>query len=286
MHIDSHDARFCDNHEAANRRGLKLHLRTIDVGGYTYRVVTLRPATSARFSTCLCHETWRILTERAGALVLARLLWGLAFQRAVGTLVLIEGSHLFPTPYEAEKADPILLIPAGITRFHAADLRRLKTRLRRLGPVEKTVRWQTFSLPSALRRELEEQNVVTDEWRLRRQERQARMLRVEGFVCVTAPPDVLRARALSIYRMSDFACREAFRCALVFDPRGGDHDGEVEVFPEFLNMVSAASVARRELLGPTRGKGPNVEREAIYNRAQIVRARRGIARKLAKEGPQ
>lgn len=49
-----------------------------------------------------------------------RLLWGLAFQRKPGTLVLIDREHLVPTPFEADQPDPIALIPDELTTLDDA----------------------------------------------------------------------------------------------------------------------------------------------------------------------
>jgi len=73
---------------------LKLHLRVLEVHRKTLRVVSLRPQLGARFSTNYYHDTWHILAGVDGADVLGRLLWGLAFQRQPGTLILIDGDHL------------------------------------------------------------------------------------------------------------------------------------------------------------------------------------------------
>ncbi len=43
---------------------LKLHLRLITAGGYTYHVVALRPGTRIAFSTNFFHETWHIVTRQ------------------------------------------------------------------------------------------------------------------------------------------------------------------------------------------------------------------------------
>ena len=83
-------------------KGLKMHLREVRVGSYTYRVVSLRASTTTRFSTNYFHQTWHLLTDGEGAALLARLFWGLAFQRMPGTLLLIEAEHLVPTPFEAD----------------------------------------------------------------------------------------------------------------------------------------------------------------------------------------
>src|SRR5437764_708249 len=98
---------------AASR--LKVHLRLLRIGGATYRVVTLRPGARVAFSTNFYHQTWHIVTDERGARLLARLFWGLAFQHQPGTLVLVHGDHLLPTPFEAERSDPFLIIPTGLT---------------------------------------------------------------------------------------------------------------------------------------------------------------------------
>ncbi len=130
---------------------LKMHLRLLRLGGSTCRVVTLRPSTRIGFSTNFFHETWHLVTSQRGARLLARLLWGLSYQRHPGTVLLVHGDHLLPTPFEAERSDPFLLVPAGITSLDASALRTLKSLLNRLGPPTTTIRWHTFGLDAALR---------------------------------------------------------------------------------------------------------------------------------------
>ena len=134
---------------AANRRGLEVHLRVVVIAGTTYRAVSPRPATRARFSTNYFHDTWHVVTGCGGAAVLGRLLWGLAFQRRPGTLIVIDGPHLVTTPFEGDRPDPIVIVPAGLTGFDADHLRALRRRLR-AGVPPTTIRWQTFGLPAGL----------------------------------------------------------------------------------------------------------------------------------------
>jgi hypothetical protein len=63
---------------AAARTGdrLKLHRRRLRLDGREHTVITLRPGTDARFSTNRHHETWHVLSDRGGARLLGRLLWG------------------------------------------------------------------------------------------------------------------------------------------------------------------------------------------------------------------
>src|SRR5687768_16207331 len=100
-----------DANVAANREGLKLHLRLVDVGDYLYRVVSLRPTFGVRFSTNYFHETWHILTDEAGGKTLGRLFWGLSYQKAAGTIVIIDRPHLVTTPFDGDPGDPIAIAP-------------------------------------------------------------------------------------------------------------------------------------------------------------------------------
>jgi hypothetical protein len=231
--------------ERANASGLKVHLRVLTVGRYTYRVVTLRSATSARFSSNLFHDTWHILTDREGAFILARLLWGLAFQREPGTVVLLDGIHLVPTPFEADPAVPILVVPDELTRVDVDHLRLLKARLRHPAP-QKTIRLHTFGLPQALTENFRQRVRRHDDTRSQRSKEQ--MQRLGGFVCYTAPQDLLRLQATTIYRMSQ--CKTVDYHYLAQDEGNGwwRTDGEVQVFPDFRDRVSAATVARHSVL--------------------------------------
>lgn len=129
---------------------LKLHLRLLTISGATYRAVTLRPSTEVAFSTNFFHQAWHIVTGQQGSRLLARLFWGLAFQRQPGTLVLVHGKHLLPTPFDAERSNPFLIVPTGLTDTDPDRHRCLKRRLLHLGPPSTTVRWQTFGLDVAL----------------------------------------------------------------------------------------------------------------------------------------
>lgn len=51
------------------------------------------------FSTNRYHQTWHVLSGLRGAQLLAHLLWGLAYQRVPGTLVVIGAPWLNPEPF-------------------------------------------------------------------------------------------------------------------------------------------------------------------------------------------
>jgi hypothetical protein len=255
---------------------LKVHLRVLEIHRTVLRVVTLRPQTPVRFSTNYFHDTWHILAGNDGAALLGRLLWGLAFQRAPGTLLLINGPHLVPTPFEADPADPIIVIPDGLTSVDDDVLRGLKLRLRRAPGPPTTIRWHTFGMLAALSRER------TRGYRrdvLRDQRSRERMARRAGFVCYTAPRDILREHALGIYGMR--SC-DGWGSYHPLAERGAHHDwgfdGEFQLIPGFADSVSAARVARREVLDGDSIASED-DRHAIYCRKDDAETRLRAARR-------
>jgi hypothetical protein len=273
---------------------LKVHLRLVPVGGQIYRVVTLRPGTPLAFSTNFFHQTWHIVTSQPGARLLARLLWGLSFQRHANTVVLVHGGQLLPTPFEGERSDPFLLAVAGLTRLDADALRRLKGRMSNLGPPDRTIRWQTFGLDAALRADAggqEESDPVADEVRrLRWKEQrrlwsQERMGRLGGLICYAAPPPVLRLQAMRVHglhvRQGDPTAEMDYHYLAESSVAGSwGADGEVQVFADYVDRVAAATQARRELLadaGPSFTSEP--DQEAVSRRRDQIKARRVTKRR-------
>ncbi len=258
--------------------GLKVHLRLQEIHGRVFRVVTLRPQTTVRFSTNYFHDTWHILAGTQGAVILARLLWGLSFQRHPGTLVLIDRDHLVPTPFEGDPADPILLVPAGLTSLRPDDARTLAQRLRRDASAPTTIRWHTFALPAALEAPRDYRMWRSAEQRILRT--QERMSRRGGFVCLTAPPAILRDHALGIHGMSTHRGYSGYHPIAEHDARRSSyhHDGEFQLIPHFDDDVSAAIVARTEVLGGRVRPLVSDDRLAIYRHKDRALARLRAAR--------
>ncbi|MEZ4362716.1 MAG: hypothetical protein R3B48_21165 [Kofleriaceae bacterium] len=257
--------------EAANARGLKVHLRVTSVGGVTYHIVSLRPSTVVRFSTNFFHQTWHVLTGRPGAAALARLLWGLSFQRTPNTLVMLDHPHVVPTPFEGDRGDPIALIPASLTRFDAAHLPALRRRL--AAPPTKTIRWHTFGLPAAI-----DAPRPLWSWRPRPEHSLERMSRAGGVVCYTAPPTLLRETALHVHAVREFGPMSyvpvANRDRSTWRP-----DGEFQIFSNFEEQVAAAIVARREVVDVPPAALLSMEaRQAVWKQQERVLARRRAAR--------
>ena len=272
---------------------LKLHLRVLAVGGHTYRVLSLRPGARVRFSTNFFHHTWHVVTDPRGSRLFARLLWGLAYERHPGTVLVIGGGHLLPTPFEAERSDPILLAPAGFTRLDASAFRLLKRRLRQPGPPGKTVRWRTFGLDRALRNAAEKPvphlaPQGEDDWPQWRSEehvwQRERMVRLGGFICYTAPPPVLRLQALRVHAMG--VGRDTNPCGMDYHylaERTAERayaDGEVQIFADYFDRVAAAVQARGELLAnPKVPVFSDTLQEEISRRRDQIKGRRLAARR-------
>jgi hypothetical protein len=147
---------------AATGDGIKLHRRPLRADGRDYSVITLRPGTPARFSTNRFHDTWHILSDLHGARLLGRLLWGPSFQRLPGTVVVIDRPHLDPNPFDAEPADPIVLVPAHLTTLTAQAIRRLRRGAAE--PSHGTVRWHTCGLDAELDRARRTLDLRWPEW--------------------------------------------------------------------------------------------------------------------------
>lgn len=235
---------------------LKVHLRLVELAGKTYRIVSLRPSTRVAFSTNYYHNTWHLVSNEVGSQLLARLLWGLAFQRQPGTMFLIHGRHLLPTPFEAERSDPFLLIPSQLTGVDPEAFRLLKSRLPHLGQSCTTIRWLTFGLDLAL--QAHEQDTQHLEWeRLRPNDqqqlwRQERMGRCGGFIFYAAPPPVLRMQALILHgllvKLGNCQIETNYHFLAEVSSRNSWADGEVQIFADYKERVSAAVQARQEIV--------------------------------------
>jgi hypothetical protein len=250
---------------------LKVHRRELRLDGRGYTVITLRPGTDARFSTNRFHDTWHILSDWHGARLLGRLMWGLAYQRRPGTVVLIDRPFLDPNPFDAEPADPIAFVPAPLTAWTTKAARELRRRLPLGDPPDGTVRWHTGGLRPAVagRRGLPH---PPGEWRppwIEPRGFQERVDRVGGIVTLTAVPDVLRDYAACLSTLGDWH-HDGMAYLEIDWP-----NGEVQVFRDYRSRVSAARVARREILAELACvPAPDALNPLIWQRGTEVRERR------------
>ncbi len=271
---------YGQRHRRTRAGRMKLHLRVLPLGGMRYHLLTLRPGTRAAFSTNFYHQTWHLVSDLRGARLLARLLWGLSYQRRPGTMVLVHGRHLVPTPFEAERSDPFLLVPGHLTPLNEHHLRRLKGQLHRLGPPTRTVRWLTFGLDA-----VREAGEVPGAEALHHQENrqlwhQERMVRCGGFVCYAAPAPVLRSQARRVAALH-VAEGDGHRAMdyhfLAHDPAGDSWygDGEVQIFADYRDRVAAAVEARRQFhVPPGRPVLSETLQEAISRRRDQIKRRK------------
>ncbi|MBV9864836.1 MAG: hypothetical protein JO316_05770 [Abitibacteriaceae bacterium] len=267
---------------------MKLHLRLIKIGVVTYHIITLRPGTQVAYSTNYFHETWHIISDMAGAKLLARLLWGLSFQKMPNTVVIIHGEHIKPTPFDADPSDPIALIPACLTHLDATALHTLKHLMPHWGPSHQTIRWQTFGLDQALADDNEGWKcTIRDKvyWKRNKHlQHQEQMCRSGGFICYLAPPDILRLNAFDIYHMNTTHYEMDY--TYLADFKGGHPgDGEVQIFRDYQQQLSAAAVARREVTPQIAASTPpDIRRDMIQQHCLTVQGRHRAQHSANRQG--
>lgn len=246
---------------------MKLHRHALSCDGHEYTVITLRPGAYARFSDNYYHDTWHILSDWHGARVLGRLLWGLAYQRMPGTLVLIDHPNLDPNPFSGEPADPIALVPSRLTTLSERAARDLRARLPLTRPTG-TVRWQTHGLDRAIaagRRS-------AGSWRNRPGD--ARIGRSGGLITFAATPDVLREWAVDAYRTGEHCLPGWGMDYTYLSEELHWAAGELQIFRDYRRRVSSATQARREILASIPRQVPLSDAERlIWQRAATIRRR-------------
>ncbi|WP_228001541.1 hypothetical protein [Nocardia australiensis] len=202
--------------------------------------------------------------------MLARLLWGLAYQRRPGTLVVIDPEHLDPNPFDAAPADPIVVVPVErtvLTRAAAADLRRRMPFRERS---EGTVRWQTFGLPQAVAELREWRSRAPGERIWRFDELPVgtpRVDRIGGLITIFGGHHQLRSWATDLATLGDYAYHGMDYTYL----DEADRNGEVQIFRQYRREVNIARRARAEVLAS--GVAGDLDR-AVWSHAATVRRRR------------
>jgi hypothetical protein len=264
--------------------GFKLHRRGLRLAGRDHTVIGLRPGTAIRFSTNRYHQTWHVLGDDHSARLLGRLLWGLAYTRRPGTLVVLDLPFLDPNPFDAEPADPVVLVPEDLTGFGTAGARALRGRLPLRSRPDGTVRWHTPGLDLAL----------ADPWAWwERGQGDAFWRRgtdgiVEprgGLLVMRATAPVLRAWAVMVATLSSANRYRTDDARFALGRAGGWWpDGEVQIFADYRRRVGVARVARREVLAaeasargaeaPASGSTPDDVRQAIWRHGNAVARRR------------
>lgn len=246
---------------------LKLHRYQLRLDRREYTVITPRPGTGVRFSTNRYHDTWHLLSDLRGARLLARLLWGLAYQRVPGTLVVIGPPLVDSSPFDAEPADPIALVPVRLTTLRAQAARQLRRRLP-LGMPAGTVRWQTPGLEPAVAERRRERDWPLGQWPWHPPDTGHRIDRVGGMLVPAATTQELKNWAVAVAQLGDW-----LQHGMDYTDLNGA-DAEVQVFTDYRRRVAAAAAARREVLtGPARQLPPADQRPLIWQRGTVIRSR-------------
>ncbi|MEV0059267.1 TfoX/Sxy family DNA transformation protein [Nocardia sp. NPDC050718] len=244
--------------------GLKLHRHSVRGVRGVRTVIVPRPGTRARFSTNRFHETWHVLSDDHGAKLLARLLWGLSYQSRPGTVILLDREFLVPTPFDADPADPIVLVPGWHTRFDDQAAAALKRQTREGDPTG-TVRWQTFGLDRTL------EPRAADAWSAGHRHRRVGgdITRRRGMLVLTPrTPDDCRVWALDAARLDS----AGFGTDHVYlDEWRHGHDGEIQIFRAFRPMVGVARQARTRVLARAdQPASPDALRAEVWSEAETV----------------
>ncbi|GAA3202848.1 hypothetical protein [Actinocorallia longicatena] len=266
--MSARQARQRPGNARAPADGMKLHRRSLRLDGRPYTVVTPRPGTTARFSTNFFHETWHVLSDDRGARLFGRLLWGLAYQARPGTVVAIGPAFLDPTPFDADPADPIVLLPAWHTGLTPRAIKDLRTGLRR-GGSDGTVRWRTPGLDAAL--------ADVRGWYRRtvpaHHHRDSGDVTRAGGAIVLRPGSALEARTWAVSAADLDSARYGTDHAYL-----GEHGrwptGEVQIFRNYREKIGTARRARAEVLRrPGTPAGPDALRRAVWDQVAVIRAR-------------
>ncbi|MFD4429936.1 TfoX/Sxy family DNA transformation protein [Nocardia sp. NPDC058497] len=179
--------------------------------------------------------------------------------------MLIDREFLLPTPFDADPADPIVLVPGWTTRFDDQAATALSQRARRGNP-EGTVPWRSFGLDRTL------EPRAFDSWATRERYRrtQGDTVRRRGTLVLTPrTPDDCRAWAIGAARL-DSAGYGSDHVYLDEGNRG--HDGEIQIFRAFSPMVGVARQARARVLARDEiPSDPDDLRAAVWSEAESVR---------------
>lgn len=152
---------------------------------------------------------------------------------------------LGPNPFDAAPADPIALVPALLTPLTGKAARELRRRQPLTGASDGTVRWHTHGLDAAIAARRAERDRPVGAWRppwIAPRGFQERMNRIGGLITLAATPAVLKEYATYISTLGDYH-HNGMDYAEIDWP-----NGEVQVFRDYRRRVSAARVARQEIL--------------------------------------
>jgi hypothetical protein len=229
---------------------LKIHRRTLVLGGSKYAVLSPRPSVEARFATNRYHDTWHIVTDLSGAHVLARLCWAMAFQRRPRTLLVIDPPLLVPNPFDGDPPTPIVIVNNDLGPFDREAAASLRAALPFRSPSEGTVVLQTRGLDIALSDPKEfEQREDQTQWRDAHQVRRW-IDGSAGLMVMASPPPVLRKWGVDLSGLGSWS-QPGSRWAELDYPQ---KEGEVQVLEHFAERVEKAVEIRNRLFPALSGE--------------------------------
>jgi hypothetical protein len=237
---------------------LKVHRRTLGLDHRRCTALALRPATEERFATNRFHQTWHVLSDVAGARLLARLCWAMAHERRPGTFAVIDPRYLVPNPFDADPSSPIVVVNNDLGPFSRPMAAALRHRLPFTTPSEGTVVLRTPGLDEALAAGGRPPRA----WNRHQQRRWIE--RVHGLLVIAAPPPMLREWAMTVARAGTWFHEGSDYVELSWSP-GDGADGEVQVFEDFAGRVATAQAARERLFpGRSHAELTEEEREQVW----------------------
>jgi hypothetical protein len=176
----------------------KVHRRRVRLDDGEYTVLSPRPMVTERFATQRGEQAWRIITDAAGAQLLARLCWAMAFQDRPRTLVVIDQSFLAPNPWDTTASRPIVIANGAAGALNADAAAALGALLPLTADSEGTVVLQTRGLHLA-RADPDAFAAREDQAPWRDRDDTQRHVRAEGgLVVLEAVPAVLRAWGVAL----------------------------------------------------------------------------------------
>jgi hypothetical protein len=224
---------------ASNQDRLKVYRRTVLLDDARYTVLSPRPSSTERFATDRFHDAWHVLTETAGARLLARLCWAMAYQRHDRTVVVVDPQLMVPNPFDADPSSPLVIVNTDLGPFGRGAATDLRSALPFRGASEGTVVLQTRGLDAAIEdpkafAERDDQASWRDEQRRRRW-----IEGNDGLVVIAAPPPVLRAWGVALSDLGSGSSR-----SFLDHPK---NEGEVQVLDDFVDRTAKAVSLRGEL---------------------------------------
>lgn len=200
-------------------------------------------------STNWFHETWHIVTSPDRVRALRTLLWALATDRHPDTAIVLAGSALARTPFDAAPSKPVVLACADRAHLSADDVRRL------LDAVRSTSSDATVKLArSSLARACERRDDLLRTLRWSSDDEDLKVTERGGAILFAGTSAILRRAALTLSILEK-----------PLGPRDSDQEflgpgwpppGEVQVFGDYRRMLQDALAARRAVLGDRAGVGP------------------------------